>query len=39
VVTPGAAEALGMRLIRGRTFSEADRGEGNLVAVVNETMA
>jgi putative ABC transport system permease protein len=39
VATPGALEALGVGLVRGRLFSEKDRTEGALVAIVNETMA
>lgn len=37
-VTPGYFEALGVPLIRGRTFTDSD-GEGERVAVVSETLA
>jgi putative ABC transport system permease protein len=37
--TPGALEALGERLVRGRFFSEADTAAAPVVALVNETMA
>ncbi len=37
-VTPGYFEALGIRLARGRMFTEADRVGAPLVTVVNETM-
>jgi putative ABC transport system permease protein len=39
VVTPGALEALGERVISGRGFTAADRGDALQVALVNETMA
>ena len=39
VVTPGALEALGERVISGRGFTGADRADGLQVALVNETMA
>jgi len=39
VATPGALEALGERLVRGRLFSEADTATSMPVALVNETMA
>ncbi len=39
VVTPGYLETMGVRLVRGRTFEEADRADMPPVAVVNETMA
>jgi len=39
VVTPGAMEALGERLLRGRLFLESDRVGAVPVALVNETMA
>ena len=32
-------QALGMRLLRGRTFTEADKADSQLVALVNSTMA
>jgi putative ABC transport system permease protein len=37
-LTPGALEALGVRLVRGRLFSETDRG-GRRIAIINETAA
>jgi putative ABC transport system permease protein len=39
VVTPGALEALGERVLEGRGFTSADRGDTVQVALVNETMA
>jgi predicted permease len=39
VVTPGALEALGERVVAGRGFTTADRGDALQVALVNETMA
>jgi predicted permease len=39
VVSDGAFEALGERLLRGRTFTPADTAEALPVAVVNETLA
>jgi predicted permease len=39
VVSDGAFEAMGTRLVRGRWFSAADTSEAQPVAVVNETMA
>lgn len=38
-VTPGALEALGVRLLRGRLFAEADGPEAAPVAVISERMA
>ena len=38
-VTPGYFELMHVPLLRGRTFTEADRADAPLVAVVNETMA
>ena len=37
-VTPGYFEALGIRVLRGRAFTESDHAGAPLVAVVNETM-
>ena len=39
VVTPGALEALGERVVSGRGFTAADRLDARQVALVNETMA
>lgn len=39
IVSDGAFEALGMRLVRGRWFGATDTTESQLVAVVNETLA
>jgi putative ABC transport system permease protein len=39
IVSDGAFEAMGMRLVRGRWFTPADTTDGALVAVINETMA
>jgi putative ABC transport system permease protein len=39
VVSDGAFEAMGMRLVRGRWFTPGDTTDGALIAVVNETMA
>src|SRR5262245_13891823 len=39
VVSHGAFEAMGMRLVRGRWFTDADTITSAPVAVVNETMA
>ena len=38
-VTPGYFDVLGIRLIDGRTFTDADREGSELVAVINETTA
>ena len=38
-VTPGYFNALGIRLVAGRTFTTSDRVGGALVAVINQTMA
>lgn len=39
VVTDGYFESLGIRLVAGRTFTEADRASSEPVAIVNETLA
>jgi predicted permease len=39
IVSDGAFEALGTRLLRGRWFTSADTSDAKLVAVINETMA
>jgi len=39
IVSPSYFRTLGLRLRRGRTLTDADRGTAPLVAVVNETMA
>jgi putative ABC transport system permease protein len=39
VATPGALEALGEHLLRGRLFRDSDVATAPLVALVNETMA
>jgi predicted permease len=36
VATPGALEALGERIVAGRSFTSADSGTSQLVALVNE---
>ncbi len=38
-VSPGYFEAMGIRLLRGRTFDEQDRAASRPVAVVDETLA
>ena len=38
-VTPGYFPAMGIALSRGRLFTEEDRGDGVLVAILNETAA
>jgi len=38
-VTPGYFETMGVSVVEGRTFTDADRADGQLVAIVNETMA
>ncbi len=39
VVTPGYFESMGLSVVRGRSFTNADGEHAPLVAVVNETMA
>ncbi|MEO8682174.1 MAG: ABC transporter permease [Vicinamibacterales bacterium] len=39
IVTDGAFEAMGTRLLRGRWFTATDTTDGQPVAVVNETLA
>jgi putative ABC transport system permease protein len=39
VLTSGYMEAVGMRLVRGRFLTDADRADGAMVAVINQTMA
>lgn len=39
IVSDGAFEAMGMRLMRGRWFTSADTSDAQTVAVVNETLA
>ncbi|MGE3277713.1 MAG: ABC transporter permease [Vicinamibacterales bacterium] len=39
IVSAGAFEAMGARLVRGRWFTEADTEDAAPVAVINETMA
>ena len=39
VATDGAIEALGERVVRGRTFARTDTSASQMVALVNETMA
>ena len=39
IVTDGAFEAMGMRLMRGRWFARSDTRQSQAVAVINETMA
>ena len=38
-MTPGYFNAMGIAVTRGRGFTEEDRADGHLVAVVNETAA
>jgi len=37
-VTPDYFKTLGIQILRGRTFTEADRGDAPMVAIVNEAM-
>jgi putative ABC transport system permease protein len=39
VITPGYFEAMGMRLIAGRTFDASDTPDGRQVAIVDEQLA
>jgi predicted permease len=39
IVSDGAFEAMGTRLMRGRWFTSADRSDTQPIAVINETMA
>jgi predicted permease len=39
IVTDGYLEAMGERLVRGRTFTPTDTSDSQLVALVNETLA
>ena len=39
MVKPGHFETLGIELVRGRAFTDADRDESPLVCVIDETMA
>jgi predicted permease len=39
IATPGALDALGERLVRGRNFTDGDTAAAPVVALVNETMA
>ena len=38
-VSPGYFQAMGIPLLRGRTFSEQDRGDAPGVVIINETLA
>jgi putative ABC transport system permease protein len=38
-ITPGFLKTYGMRLLRGRDFTDGDRGDTRLVAIINESMA
>ena len=38
-VSPGYFETVGMKLVAGRVFDGRDRGDGDKVAVINESMA
>jgi len=39
IVSPGYFEAMGISLLEGRTFTEADRGNSDPVVIVNEAFA
>ena len=39
VASSGYFEAMGIRLVEGRTFTDADRADGEAVAIVNESFA
>jgi predicted permease len=39
LVSPGLFETLGVRLVRGRDFTEADTADAQKVAIVNESLA
>jgi putative ABC transport system permease protein len=39
IVTPGYLRAMAIPLLRGRNFTDADRGGGLQVAMINQTMA
>ena len=39
IVTPGYFQALGVRLLRGRVFSEQDGRDAHTVAIINESLA
>ena len=39
VVTPGYFESMGMRLVRGRFFTDADNESAPIAGIINETMA
>jgi predicted permease len=38
-VTPGYFETLRIPVVRGRTFTDADRADGEIAVVINETLA
>jgi len=38
-ITPGYFDAMGIRLLAGRAFTESDQRQGELVAIVNATFA